>query len=102
MSLTVQDMQQHIIGLCSKHEITYTWCRRPSQAWAAREIEEICIPPIKSPISYATALHEIGHILGRYQQSSDSMVRERWAWQGEHVRRANKPRIARGSYRIGA
>jgi hypothetical protein len=31
--------------------------------------------------TYSVALHEIGHILGRYQQSSCSMVRERWAWQ---------------------
>jgi hypothetical protein len=43
--------------------------------------KEVCIPHIKSPIAYATALHEIGHILGRHQQSKDSMVRERWAWQ---------------------
>src|SRR5258706_14214903 len=79
--LTVQDMHQDVIDLCSKHEIACTWCQRPSQAWAAKDFEEICIPPIKSPISYATALHEIGHILGRYQRSSDSMVREHWAWQ---------------------
>jgi hypothetical protein len=80
-SLSIQDMHQHVVGLCSEHEITYTWCRRPTQAWAAREWEEVCIPPIKSAISYATALHEIGHILGRHQLSSKTMVRERWAWK---------------------
>jgi hypothetical protein len=26
------------------------------------------------------ALHEIGHICGRYQKSAKVMTRERWAW----------------------
>ena len=79
--LTAQEMHEHVIGLCSKHDIVWEWCKRPSQAWSARELEQICIAPVRSPISYATALHEIGHILGRHQQSRDSMTRERWAWQ---------------------
>ena len=78
---TIQDMHQHVMGLCSQHNIVFTWCCRPSQAWAAREIEEVYIPPVKSVISYATALHEIGHILGRFQRSGNSVIRERWAWQ---------------------
>jgi hypothetical protein len=77
-----KELQQHVIDLCSKHEIAFNWCQRPSQAWAARgEFEAICIAPVRSRISYATALHELGHILGRYQQSSDMMIRERWAWR---------------------
>jgi hypothetical protein len=34
-----------------------------------------------SSLSYATALHEIGHWKGRYQRSRNVIVRERWAWQ---------------------
>jgi hypothetical protein len=45
------------------------------------ELLEVVIPPVKSAISYATALHEIGHILGRHQQSAVTMARERWAWR---------------------
>ena len=78
---TVQDMHEHVISLCSRRGITLSWCWHPAQAWAASEIEEICIPPIKSAISYATALHELGHILGRHQRSQHVMVRERWAWE---------------------
>jgi hypothetical protein len=44
-------------------------------------VEEIRIPPIKSAISYAAALHEIGHIQGRYQTSRHSLVRELAAWR---------------------
>jgi hypothetical protein len=40
----------------------------------------VSIPPIKSVITYAVALHEIGHVLGRYQRSRSTLVRGRWAW----------------------
>jgi hypothetical protein len=43
--------------------------------------DEIMVPAIKSPLAYATALHEIGHISGQHQNSSNSKTRERWAWQ---------------------
>ena len=78
---TVQNMHAHVRNLCARHDIRVSWCRRPMQAWAGREIEGIQIAPIKSVISYATAMHELGHMLGRYQHSKASMVRERWAWE---------------------
>jgi hypothetical protein len=79
---TVDEMRRHIGDLLDKHEIIFNIeCRRPSEAWAVCEFEEVSIPPIKSVLSYATALHEIGHIRGRYQTSRDMMVRESWAWR---------------------
>lgn len=77
----LQPMVQQVIDLCAQHQIVCHECRRPSQAWASKQGSEVCIPPIKSAVSYATALHEIGHILGRYQESSKSLVREVWAWK---------------------
>jgi hypothetical protein len=41
---------------------------------------EIWIRSVKSRLAYATALHEIGHILGRHQLSDVVLTRERWAW----------------------
>ncbi len=78
---TVEEMRQHIEKLSRKHDIVVGRVRRPAEAWSVREFEEICIPEIKSATSYATALHELGHILGRHQLSRKTMVRERWAWQ---------------------
>ena len=40
--------------------------------------DEIMVRPIKSPSTYAVALHEIGHLLGRNQNGWLPMVRERW------------------------
>ena len=71
-------MRQHVLDLCDQHEIEIEWIDRGG--WAARELDLIQIPPIRSAISYAVALHEIGHICGRYQTSKAQTVRERWAW----------------------
>ena len=62
---TIATLQAHIVRLCHEHCITCrTDCKRPTQAWAVREFEEIHIVPVRSRLSYATALHEIGHVLG--------------------------------------
>jgi antirestriction protein ArdC len=85
--VTVADMPRHIEELATAHEIMVDtrWVKRADKAYAWREVDggtnEIQIPPIRSAISYATALHEIGHILGRHQNSRRSLVRERWAWR---------------------
>lgn len=74
------DMHQHIVALCGNGDFAVYWCKRIEQARALREIGEVHVPKIKSEISYAVALHEIGHLQGRHQNSSRVMVRERWAW----------------------
>jgi hypothetical protein len=60
---------------------------------------EIRLPRIRSVISYAVALHEIGHIRGRYQRSRNVMVRERWAWQWA---RENAPSWSPAMERVAA
>ncbi len=78
--VTAEQMRQHVIELWGGED-EIEWCSRPTQAYALRDAGIICIAPVKSPISYATALHEIGHIHGRHQESHSVMVRERWAWR---------------------
>src|SRR4051812_25146933 len=77
-------MRQHIERLTAQHDIVWTRCKRACDAWALRERDgardEIYTPPITGEITYATALHEIGHIRGRYQGSANKMTRELWAW----------------------
>jgi hypothetical protein len=79
--IRIADMVDHVKSLCRSHEIAIRWCQRSMQSHALRECDEITIAPIKAVATYAIALHEIGHILGRHQQSNYTMVRERWAWQ---------------------
>jgi hypothetical protein len=80
MVITVDEMRRHVFALWGGED-EIEWCDRPSQAYAIREAGVIRIAPIKSEVSYATALHEIGHIYGRHQRSRSVMVRERWAWR---------------------
>jgi hypothetical protein len=74
----VDAMTRHILNLCERHSIEIEWRRRGGLA--SREFGFISIPPIRSAITYAVALHEIGHVLGRHQTSRSVIVRERWAW----------------------
>jgi hypothetical protein len=73
-------LKQHILDICRQQEIQVEWRRSSRGGWAVHEFELISIPPIKSAITYAVALHEIGHVLGRHQRSRSRLVRERWAW----------------------
>jgi hypothetical protein len=74
-------MRAHITELCERNEIQVSWCRRTAQAYSVQGADDICIAPVKSKISYAVALHEIGHVLGPHQNSKHSAVRERGAWR---------------------
>jgi hypothetical protein len=87
LSVDVEDMRRHVGDLAQRHEILLDTRRikRTADAYALREADgasdEVQMPPIRSELTYATALHEIGHILGRHQSSRLQMVRERWAWE---------------------
>jgi hypothetical protein len=89
-SITVADLQQHADTLCRDHDIA--WRPDPTMRLLGSyslsvsrnpqfdlERDEIWTPPIRSRISYATVLHEIGHLVGRHQTSRHVMTRETWA-----------------------
>lgn len=81
-SPTIKDLHRHVFELCKKHGIAiYAWCCRPSQCHALIGRDEIRIMPIESRLSYASALHEIGHLRGRHQCSYSTVVREQEAWE---------------------
>ena len=79
---TAVEMRRHIARLCADNAIThYTHPRRTGEAGASPEEREIRTPPVRSAATYAVAMHEIGHVLGRHQRSRKTMVAERWAWR---------------------
>ncbi|AJF08250.1 hypothetical protein GSUB_17345 (plasmid) [Geoalkalibacter subterraneus] len=73
----VQEMQKHIESLCDKHRIEV--CSHSSGGRAWRKKRRIAIRPVKSSITYAIALHEIGHILGDHQGGT-RLDKEYGAW----------------------
>jgi hypothetical protein len=76
MTATIARTRAHIRRLCETHAIEINY----GQPSASYELREIWIRPVRSDRSYATALHEIGHVLGRHRLSRVMLVRERWAW----------------------
>jgi hypothetical protein len=79
-SIPVAEMINHVESLCRSHNIGLFWCVRSDRSYSMRALQEVMIAPIKSVVTYAVALHEIGHLRGRHQDSRRCMVRERWAW----------------------
>jgi hypothetical protein len=68
----------HIERVCKIEDIEVASHSRGGRAW--RKKRKIAIRPVKTAITYAIALHEIGHILGP-RQSGNRCDREVGAWE---------------------
>jgi len=88
-AIGVEDMRRHVAQLTSGFppdaDVRISRVRELHQANVLKDdygnVLELWLPPVRSEVSYAVALHEIGHIKGRYQKSVDMLVREQAAWQ---------------------
>ncbi len=81
--LTVADLDAHVQHLCAAHGIErrlggrgIAYRRGP----AGRRQPGIRIPPIRSQITYAVALHELGHLIGP-GRSGTRLEKEAAAWR---------------------
>ena len=82
MSLTIGEMDKHVQLIADENQIViHRSLKRLSRSYSIRVSEEIHVTPIRSVLSYAVALHELGHVLGPHQSSLRVLVRERAAWK---------------------
>lgn len=72
------DYARHIERICKIEDIEVVSHSSGGRAW--RKSRRIAIRPVKSAITYAVAMHEIGHILGP-RQSGCRMDKEVGAWE---------------------
>jgi len=72
----VKAMARHIEAICAFHGIRMKSHR---SGLADQDLREIHIRPVRSEVTYAIALHEIGHLLGPWQRSV-SLLEEAGAW----------------------
>ena len=78
------DYAAHITRLCKIEDITVESHSRGGRAYRRKRL--IKMRPVKSDITYAVALHEIGHILGP-RQSGTRLDKEvgAWEWAEQHA-----------------
>jgi hypothetical protein len=81
IKLTAQaaDIAKHVEDLCNKHQITIL-NRSSHGGRASKKDRTISINPVKTQRTYITALHELGHIVGR-GRSGTRLQQEAAAWQ---------------------
>ena len=78
--VTTNDMATHVDELCGQHHITPEWIGRTKRAWAVKRRRTVRIYPIINQKRYATALHEIGHVVGPRQ--GGRRIEQEWgAWE---------------------
>ena len=101
--MTLDAMRGHIDRLIANLRVTrfhfandldIRWIDDREEAMAITDADpvEIHLPRIRRTLDYATCLHELGHVSGRYQGSKSSKNRERWAWQYARSMRCSGPR----------
>jgi len=78
------DMALHIQQICAENGIKVQYQSMNDEVpryWAQPRTRTIQIRPTKNTGYYVSALHELGHILGRFQSWEKSrLTRELWAW----------------------
>jgi hypothetical protein len=80
---TVADLCSHVETLCSKHSIALEYRRSGGRSW--RKTRRISVGPVLSNVTYAVALHEIGHILGRSPARRLDREASAWQWARENA-----------------
>ena len=76
--MTPEAMRQHIAAICRDEGIRVLPHSRGGRASKSHKV--IAIRPVKSAITYAVALHELGHVLGPWQ-SQARLYAEAGAWK---------------------
>jgi hypothetical protein len=68
--MRTEALRSHCERLCREHEIQWrVWPKMRGGLAVPRCAREIETTPVKGPVSYAMLSREIGHVVGRYQDS---------------------------------
>jgi hypothetical protein len=72
-------LQAHIEQLAADNGVTVDW-RDITNARAWRKSKRVRIQPIKSVVTYAVALHELGHVVGVQRGVRIDKETQAWEW----------------------
>jgi hypothetical protein len=74
---------QHVERIIASHGLTVTAHSRGGRA--NRRRKTIAIRPVKTAITYAVALHELGHVLGKSAAHRLDREANAWKWAKENA-----------------
>src|SRR5262249_1934558 len=82
--IAASQMREHVERVIEENKITYRPVERirKSKCFPCKPGDRPVVQfvPAWSEITYAVALHELGHVFGRHSDHVDDIVRERDAW----------------------
>ena len=73
----------HIASFAASHDIEFIGHSSGGRAW--RRTKRVAIRPVKSPVTYAIALHELGHVLGQQSGRCIDTELQAWEWARAHA-----------------
>lgn len=78
---TPGEMAAHVYRIARENGIQIIF-KTGSGGRAWKRLSRIAIGPVKSIVTYAIAMHELGHVLGEHQNDDDiRLIREAYAWK---------------------
>jgi hypothetical protein len=83
MLVSVAEMAEHIARIAAQHGVTVASHSTGGRAW--RKTRRIAVRPVKSSKTYAIALHELGHVLGRTGPRRLDKEVFAWDWAFQHA-----------------
>ncbi len=86
MNAPAVEMARHVALLCENNNILLRTYQGGGRAWT--KVKLIQINPIRGPVSYFLALHEIGHLIGEGRSAPKlEMEANAWMWALENSMR---------------
>jgi len=88
---------EHVDNLTSSHGISVEWKEGYFRGRAWRKQRKIKIAPVKTAVTYAIALHEIGHVVGRQSGRRIDLEVQAWEWAEENSLEWTEPMIIKAA-----
>src|SRR5262245_46798119 len=84
-TIKVSQMREHVERTIREHGIIFRPIKDIRQSrcfpWSGGAKPVVQFVPVRGQVTYAIALHELGHALARQVNHPDDIVRERGAWE---------------------
>jgi hypothetical protein len=92
---------EHIDHLLLTHGISVDWRQgREGRSW--RKKRHVRLSPVKTAVTYAIALHEIGHVVGEQKGLRIDREVQAWEWAEANAVEWTEPMIVRAAKSIGS